>query len=443
MDKKISGLTEAFEFDNLTLFPAAAEGSTVAISPATVVGPLSISYNNLKAKVTAKTLVPGRHYRITSNTSVRNHPALSGDIVVRALTTDSFALQANQVAYVPDYNNNGNYEGVQAHTSIAVGTWQGQWQPVTAVLTVSSISGFQVGEMITLPNGNGAFITKIETGKLHVSRMAKSFTSGTVQGSRSNASATASSADFSDYLSSYPLAQGDIVIYAGFHFQKKKTLSEVAFDPDTDNTAWTALLPASLTYGYKQETDAVEYNFANDTLLARKDRRGNEVRVDLGSSDEGKYCIMLFRWGDDNCSGNYLHNARLINSFNNRVVKNSIVKPSLSTAVITFDQSPLLDSTYLDRVAGMFPNPATILEAYLKVLTPSQSGSTIQIESEENPSAILLPSTAPDTLPVISKLSFTPFRVVNPFGSGLRIRKLSGTSVSGSFQVIVTFLIER
>lgn len=91
---------------------------------------------------------------------------------------------------------------------------------------------------------------------------------------------------------------GNVVIYNNAHYVNL-TGNWGAF-PTGDAVNW-AILPQTVTNGYIVETDEVRYDLANNYLLYRADKRGNEVeRFEKGADNS----LQRFQWGRDRVTMN-------------------------------------------------------------------------------------------------------------------------------------------
>lgn len=87
-----------------------------------------------------------------------------------------------------------------------------------------------------------------------------------------------------------PFVDGDIVFWDGIMYQ---VIDDSLFDtnnPNLNASAYEALTK-NITNGYVLEVDAIIYDFVNDIILERADKRGNVIR----SND----AINFFQWGND------------------------------------------------------------------------------------------------------------------------------------------------
>lgn len=101
-------------------------------------------------------------------------------------------------------------------------------------------------------------------------------------------------------------SDGDVVIYNCLHYKVENSANFNGSAPPSRPTAYT-LLEKSITNGYIEEWDEVLYDFPNDWLQGRKDRRGNVAETSLQEeSDIGESCILIFQWGNDLVFGNIM-----------------------------------------------------------------------------------------------------------------------------------------
>lgn len=115
-------------------------------------------------------------------------------------------------------------------------------------------------------------------------------------------------------------APGDLVIWNGLHYQ-------VTFDQpsDLDGTgpgvdANYILLPKSEpNVGYVKEVDFILYDFINDSIIYRADKRGNIC--------ESSTSVNRMQWGNDNVYSNHCLNESNLDIINNRgeIVNNSTI----------------------------------------------------------------------------------------------------------------------
>lgn len=107
-------------------------------------------------------------------------------------------------------------------------------------------------------------------------------------------------------------SNGRIFIRNGLHYQVI-AWNEINFVGPENNTDAYQLLPKSApNVGYIEEWDDVEYDFDNNWIQSRKDKRGNEVKVDLntyGSMNTNPFTA--FQWGNNGITANSILNSTL------------------------------------------------------------------------------------------------------------------------------------
>ena len=93
---------------------------------------------------------------------------------------------------------------------------------------------------------------------------------------------------------------GDVVIWDCLHYQVTDDAAFAGTDPAATPLAYTLLPKATANVGYVQEVDEIEFDFPNDWLQYRADKRGN--RLLYTSFDEAGFgftALNLFQWGND------------------------------------------------------------------------------------------------------------------------------------------------
>lgn len=95
---------------------------------------------------------------------------------------------------------------------------------------------------------------------------------------------------------------GDVVIYNCLHYQVISAVSFDGSDPATNVTAYTLLPKATANMGYIIESDQIEFDWSNNWMQYRADKRGNTYRysklADAGYS-LGFTALDLMQWGRD------------------------------------------------------------------------------------------------------------------------------------------------
>ena len=106
-----------------------------------------------------------------------------------------------------------------------------------------------------------------------------------------------------------PLAAGLVVIWNGVMYE---TTPDAPGDynglgPDNNPQAYT-LIPKSVINGYIEEVDFILYDFANDSIIRRMDKRSNDINA------ENAY----FQWGNNNVQAIVSSNSAIVNCINQR-----------------------------------------------------------------------------------------------------------------------------
>lgn len=106
------------------------------------------------------------------------------------------------------------------------------------------------------------------------------------------------------------MVNGDVVIWNGNNYQVQSAGSFAGTNPSINALAYF-LLPKDVRKGYITEVDFVKYDFVNDSILERSDKRGNII------SATG---VPFFQWGNDLVAGNTVLNFAKYDCINNRGV---------------------------------------------------------------------------------------------------------------------------
>lgn len=101
-------------------------------------------------------------------------------------------------------------------------------------------------------------------------------------------------------------ALDDVVIWNNRHYLKSVDGVE-AIEPNA--SALYTLLPKSITTGHIRETDLIIYDFVNDSIVARHDKRGNKVN---------NISLSYFQFGNDNVYDNTIEQRAGFNCMNQR-----------------------------------------------------------------------------------------------------------------------------
>jgi hypothetical protein len=111
-------------------------------------------------------------------------------------------------------------------------------------------------------------------------------------------------------LEDLPLVTGDIVFWNLTHYQLIDDAEMDGTDPATNTVAYQVLPRATAEMGYIAEYDPIEYDWTNDWLQYREDKRGNKYRYSSADIGEfGQSAIPLFQWGRNTVYSNVIDNA--------------------------------------------------------------------------------------------------------------------------------------
>lgn len=84
--------------------------------------------------------------------------------------------------------------------------------------------------------------------------------------------------------------------------------------PKDDNSNGYQLLTKTIANGYVEEWDAIEYDFANNWIQSREDKRGNKMKMSFTMSQEignGDISFTEFQWGNNKCFDNKVFDSRV------------------------------------------------------------------------------------------------------------------------------------
>jgi hypothetical protein len=122
-------------------------------------------------------------------------------------------------------------------------------------------------------------------------------------------------ADMDGAASSPTIVQGDVVIWNLLHFQLADDTLLDGTDPATNTAAYTLLDKATYPETYVTAWDISEFDFPNNWLARRLDKKGNDQNLpfDVESElvGEGIMVSSLFQWGKDTVIGNVSNSAYL------------------------------------------------------------------------------------------------------------------------------------
>lgn len=117
------------------------------------------------------------------------------------------------------------------------------------------------------------------------------------------------------------MINGDVAIWDGNNYQVQSDSSFDGTSPSVNTTAYF-MLPKDITKGYTLEVDFVKYDFVNDSILERSDKRGNVV------SATG---VPFFQWGNDSTFGNTVLNLAKYDCINNTgIIQGNLLSGSVT-----------------------------------------------------------------------------------------------------------------
>lgn len=136
---------------------------------------------------------------------------------------------------------------------------------------------------------------------------------------------------------------GDVVIWNCLHYQVIDATAFAGTDPAANLSAYALLPKATANLGYILETDEIQFDFPNDWLQYRADKRGNVILyTQIVDSNYFTYgfsaAIDKFQWGRDAWFGNYIDNGVIdqinwIGNIHSNTIKQEVWVKDNSTSV--------------------------------------------------------------------------------------------------------------
>ena len=224
-------------------------------------------------------------------------------LVLYCSTTASFAIEGAGGFINGDYNNtdvdmslSSRYSGIKDITGVTVSYQRGAWNIRLESISVhyyGATTSFVVGQTVEGSDFSNGRITQIisgtgpDTGYLLIHPSSGDFSSAAEILVDSNYLIGV------DSFSTYPIANGDIVVDAGYNYQ----LVDSTYLPgggqspgSSPSNAYILLSKTSSNVGYVEEWDTIIYDFDNDVIKWRMDKRGNKINNVSQST---------FQFGDD------------------------------------------------------------------------------------------------------------------------------------------------
>lgn len=118
------------------------------------------------------------------------------------------------------------------------------------------------------------------------------------------------------------IAESSVAFWNGIEYINLTGL--VGTQPDGDAVNWIAVSKTVNPELYVEEVDFILYDFANDKITNRIDKRNNNVRGYCAESADS--AIDVFQWGNDEVSSNIVEHFAKIDCLNNRgkIVGNTV-----------------------------------------------------------------------------------------------------------------------
>ena len=211
------------------------------------------------------------------------------DVFLYATSTNTLAQAGNGRFFNPNYLKT-TYAEDDYMKNFPIITGYEIWTKYMNGIFSGIIGTFEREEIVTA--NNGATAKYLAGGFIE-------FISGNWSSATSISGETAT-ATVSGFISpSY--AVNDIVIWGGTHW--KNLLGNIGSEVDMFNldvTNWQ-----KITTNLVVEYDTIEYDYSNDLIIARKDKRGNEISASwLIKYRWDNSGVKVFKWGDDNTNLN-------------------------------------------------------------------------------------------------------------------------------------------
>ena len=299
----------------------------------------SITSGELQTLIDADGLTPGGWYLIT-------------DASGTDLGFLTYAVTENQISVAgvggylnADFQDFGNYDGVEAITGIAAGTRHGIWRTSFEALTINytNLSGgvFAVGDTITGGTTGATAVILTDDG---VSSMTAYMASAGVafDGSEVLDNGSGVTADQDGVATGPTIQAGDIVIWNILHWQLTDDTVLDGTDPATNTAAYTQLLKTDAGQGYITAWDVIEFDFTNNNVVYRQDSRGGLVRGATG--------VEGYQFGRDDCAGNNIQSPdtfdirNLVASFNNNTTFPGAIVSEIVTGADTAIENNILEN---------------------------------------------------------------------------------------------------
>lgn len=182
---------------------------------------------------------------------------------------------------------------------------------------------------------------------------------------------------------------GDVVIWNCLHYQVVDAMAFAGTDPATNVAAYTLLPKATANLGYITEVDDIEFDFPNDWLQYRADKRGNTYRYsslcDTSLTPLGYTAIDDFQWGRDAAFSCQINESRF--QYKNGVAAISDVSMSGRSIIRNITTDPSATIFSISAVDGVMQDITVTGSSILQNVT-LQSGGVFENSSIINTSSL-------------------------------------------------------
>lgn len=162
--------------------------------------------------------------------------------------------------------------------------------------------------------------------------------------------------------------QGDCVIWNLLHYQLADSGAIDGTDPETNTAAYTLLTKATANVGYITAWDVSEFDFPNNWIQYRQDKRGNIVYASKSAVDNIGLTgspIDGFIWGYDYTFGNFVDNAYIDIRNLSGGCSMSVFYPGAQIYGVTFGVNPYIYA--ITMFGGAYISGGSIMsDAYLE-----------------------------------------------------------------------------
>lgn len=318
------------------------------------------TYANWEVKRLAGTLPAGQWIEVTD---IPSQPDTT--IILYCPSATQIGMGGKGVFLNADWQNAGSYTGVTGLTGVGPLANLGQWHTGLAyrTITYSGLTGgfFAVGDTITdtVTGGTAVVITDNASSVMtvYVTSSGVSIIAPNAFNNGLGVSATVTTA--SDSI----VTSGNIAIYDCLHYQITDISALNGTNPSINTAAYT-LLPKSLpNMGYITETDDIEFDFSNDWLQRRIDKRGTDYFYSKFAHDyyfntsPAVTAINYYQWGRDAWFSNVINNGEINqpNALGAIYGNNLSVWSSISGNTFGSSSAAIYDN-FLTREANIYGN---------------------------------------------------------------------------------------